>query len=105
MGICGTLSTSVALDIIGKCDCILAFGASLNSKTTDGGDLLAGKRLIQCDLDPTVFGRDQHVDAALLGDVAETAEAIIAALEEAELPPSGFLFRKACETDRRSATI
>jgi thiamine pyrophosphate-dependent acetolactate synthase large subunit-like protein len=90
IGICGTLAKPVALDVIAKADCVLAFGSSLNSKTTDNGELLAGSRVIQCDLDPTVFGRDCRIEAALFGDVAATADALVTVLDEAEVPASGF---------------
>jgi acetolactate synthase-1/2/3 large subunit len=90
LGIFGTLSSEVGLDAITQSDCVLAFGASLNSKTTDGGELLKGKRLVHCDVDPTVFGRDERVDAELWGDVVATVDALIELLDAADVPGTRF---------------
>ncbi|AII07777.1 thiamine pyrophosphate-binding protein [Rhodococcus opacus] len=90
LGVFGTLSTSAALDQIGKSDCVIAFGASLNSWTTDSGALLSGKRVVHCDTDPQAIARHIDVDAAVLGDAATIAHAIIGYLDEAEVPTRRF---------------
>lgn len=101
LGIFGTLATPVGLDTIVKADCVIAFGASLNALTADGGDLLSGKRIVQCDVDARAFGRYYPADVAVTGDAGQVAEAMIELLDEAEVPPSGY---RSAELSRRLAT-
>lgn len=89
LDIFGTLSTPAAYDVIGKSDCIVAFGAGLHDFTTDRGKLMAGKRLVQVDTDPTAMGRSVHPDAALVADAGLTADNFVHWLDEAEIAPSG----------------
>ena len=51
-----------------------SFGASLTTYTTDGGKLLRGKRVVQCDVMPAAFGRAQQSDVAVIGDAGVVAE-------------------------------
>lgn len=97
LGICGTLATPVGLDVIVKADCLLVFGASLNALTADAGDLVAGKRIIQCDVDPRAFGRYYPVDIAITGDCGCVADAMVELLDEANLRPSGYRSRELAE--------
>ncbi|MDF1602222.1 thiamine pyrophosphate-binding protein [Nocardioides sp. YIM 152315] len=90
IGIFGTLSHDVALDVIGHADCVIALGASLNRWTTVEGGLLQGKRVIQADRDPECLQRFQVVDATVLGDVEEVVRALLADLDEIEAPSTGF---------------
>jgi len=90
MDIFGTLSTPTAYDVIDKCDCVIAFGTSLQSFTTDKGALLKDKRVIQINNKPREISRNYHPSAALAADAGLTADNIIYWLDEAEIPPSGF---------------
>ncbi len=90
MDIFGTLSTPAAYDLIAKADCVIAFGASLHSFTTDRGALTKGKRIVQINDDPAAIGRNLHPDAALVADAALTADNFVYWLDEAEIAPSGF---------------
>lgn len=101
LGICGTLASPVGLDTLVKSDCLLVFGASLNALTADGGDLLTGKRIVQCDIDPRAFGRYYPVDVAIVGDSGRVAEVLIELLGEAEIAPSGY--RSQALADRLTA--
>ena len=89
-GIFGTLSNPVAADAIARADCVVAFGASLNYFTSSDGALLAGKRVVQCDLDPARIGQLTPVDAGIVGDAAKVADTIVRWLDEADHKPSGF---------------
>jgi thiamine pyrophosphate-dependent acetolactate synthase large subunit-like protein len=82
IGVCGTFSTSLAIEIITRADWVLAFGASLNMLTTDGGSLLQTARVIQVDADPQAFGRyiDVEPELRLLADTRLAAEGIVASL-------------------------
>lgn len=90
LGICGTLSHSIAGEAIASADCIITFGASLNRFTTDQGLLFRDKRVIQCDLDPTLIGSTIPIDAGVVGDATKTADTMTAWLEEAGHQPSSF---------------
>lgn len=90
LGICGTLSSPEAADIILSSDCIIAFGASLNFYTTSHGAFLKGKRLVQVNLERRDIGRHAWPDVGIAGDPALVAEKILYWLDEAEIAPSGF---------------
>ncbi|MGH3261472.1 MAG: thiamine pyrophosphate-binding protein [Trebonia sp.] len=90
LGICGTLATPAGLDALAKADCLLVFGASLNPLTADAGDLLAGKRIVQCDIDPCAFGRYFPVDIAITGDSGQVADALVELLDRADVRPAGY---------------
>jgi thiamine pyrophosphate-dependent acetolactate synthase large subunit-like protein len=90
LGVYGTLSTPVTVEIIMESDCIVAFGASLNYRTTSRGTFLKGKRVVQVNLEPVEIGKNLPVDAGLIGDPAKVADLIMHWLNEAEIPPSGF---------------
>jgi thiamine pyrophosphate-dependent acetolactate synthase large subunit-like protein len=88
IGIFGTLSDDDALDTIGRADCSIAFGASLNRWTTSAGQLLRGKRVIQCDIDPTRIGVSTEVSVGIVGGAAATASTMVEWLDAAEIEPS-----------------
>jgi thiamine pyrophosphate-dependent acetolactate synthase large subunit-like protein len=90
LGVCGTMSTGVAVETIMEADCIVAFGASLNKFTTAMGSLIKGKRIVQVNLERAEVGKNFAPDAGLVGDPALTADAIIRLLDEAEIPGSRF---------------
>lgn len=90
MDIFGTLSTPAAYEVIASSDCVVSFGSSLHFFTTDRGNLVKGKRVIQIDNNPTAIGQDFRPDAALVADAALTADNILYWLNEAEIPPTGF---------------
>lgn len=90
LGVFGTLSTAPAIDAIAACDCVIAFGASLNRFTTANGSLLKDKRLIQVDAHRPEIGLNARPHASLVGDPGLVADLFIRWLDEAEVAPSGF---------------
>lgn len=94
LGVCGTLGSPVALEEISRSDCIIAFGASLNSFTRGSnrrpGALFDGKRVVQIELDPVSINCNFNATVSVVGDAAQTAKAIFELLDEAELPGSGY---------------
>ncbi|MFT4874029.1 thiamine pyrophosphate-binding protein [Congregibacter sp.] len=90
LGVFGGLSTPVANELILQSDCVIAFGASLNKWTSANGSLLAGKRVIQCNLEPGDLGVHCSPDAVLMGDPVSTVSEILYWLDEAEIPASAF---------------
>lgn len=92
LGIFGNLSHGVAAAAIGEADCVVAFGASLNSYTSAHGSITRGKRIVQVDEDPAAFGSYTPVDHPVAGDARRAAEAMAALLEEAgHRPAAGWL--------------
>lgn len=90
IGIFGTLSHSLAGEIISNADCVVVFGAGLNYLTTDQTMLLEGKKVVHVDIDPGHIGRNVAVDAAVVGDARRVAETMIRMLDEADHRPSAF---------------
>ena len=91
LGICGTLSEDRTIEVIGKADCVVSFGAALTPHTTAGGDLFANAAVIQCDNARGAFDRFGTPDVELLGDAAATAQAMIALLDSVDTPTSRHL--------------
>ncbi|MBM3997799.1 MAG: thiamine pyrophosphate-binding protein, partial [Planctomycetes bacterium] len=78
IGIVGSSSTSLARACIEGSDCILAFGASLNSLTTNSGSALPPVPIIHIDTDRKNIGRWHRADVAIAGDAKAVAEELLA---------------------------
>lgn len=91
IGIFGTLSTPAAYDVMGTCDVIVAFGASLHQFTTDQGKLMRSKRVIQVNDNARDIGRYFAADAGIVADAGLTAENFTFWMDEAEVAPSKFI--------------
>ena len=77
LGVCGGFSSPLAARLLGEADLVLSFGASLNSWTMNHGRMFPPTaRIIHCDLDAASIGRIQPVTLGVVGDAAETAEAL-----------------------------
>ncbi|MER5628438.1 thiamine pyrophosphate-dependent enzyme [Streptosporangium sp. NPDC002544] len=90
VGVFGTLSTAIGVETINDADCVVAFGAGLNTWTTAGTELLEGKSVVHVDDDPSAIGRHAPVTAGVLGDAAATARTIVEWLDAAEIPASSY---------------
>ncbi|WP_319520615.1 thiamine pyrophosphate-binding protein [uncultured Martelella sp.] len=88
IGLCGGLSHPTAIDVIMRSDCIVAFGASLSKHTTEEGAYTQGKRVIQVLPDAEDNPRLDRPTLRLIGDLAETADAMTGLLDAAEIPGS-----------------
>ncbi|MFK5585130.1 thiamine pyrophosphate-binding protein [Serinicoccus sp. LYQ131] len=94
VGVFGTLSHSLASRYIAESDCVVAVGTSLHDFTTMNGELLAGKRLIQCDTDVSVLGMRRPTDVDVLSDAATFAAAMRSAmLEVKDSQPTRWISR------------
>jgi thiamine pyrophosphate-dependent acetolactate synthase large subunit-like protein len=90
LGIAGGFATPLAAELLPQADVVLAVGASLNHWTTRHGTLIGeGTTLIQVDVEPRAIGANQPVALAVVGDSTQTADALVAALDEAGPGPSG----------------
>ncbi|MER6176807.1 thiamine pyrophosphate-dependent enzyme [Streptosporangium sp. NPDC001681] len=90
VGVFGTLSTAIGVETINDADCVVAFGAGLNTWTTAGTELLEGKSVVHVDDDPSAIGRHAPVTAGVPGDAAVTARTIVDWLDTAEIPTSSY---------------
>jgi acetolactate synthase-1/2/3 large subunit len=90
IGVMGTVSAEKGSQVIADADCIIAFGASLNTWTTSRNTLLAGKAVVQVDSDAACLGRTAVVAAAVHGDAASVAAAFGSWLDEGAVPASSF---------------
>ena len=74
LGIVGSFSHAAGRRLIAQADCIVAFGASLNLRTTSYGTALpADVPLIQVDIAAATIGRTCHADVVLLADAQAAA--------------------------------
>jgi acetolactate synthase I/II/III large subunit len=90
LGVCGGFASKLAERVVPQADLVLAFGAGLNQWTTMHGTLIADATVVQCDTDPAAIARNQPVRLGLVGDAAETAEALLAELERRDHTAAGF---------------
>lgn len=90
LGVMGTVSTPVAVDAILESDCLIAFGSSLNARTTSNGAFLDGKRIVQVSAEQAEVGKSVHPDAGVVGDPALAADLIVHWLDQIEAASSGY---------------
>lgn len=80
-GMVGSFSHAGGRRLIEQADCVLAFGAGLNQRTSAlGTSLPKDAPLIQVDHLRTNIGRWLHADVAVVGDVKLSANALLKAL-------------------------
>jgi acetolactate synthase-1/2/3 large subunit len=81
LDVSGGFASPLAAELIGGADLIVSWGCSLNQWTTRHGTLIGpGTTVAQVDEDASAIGAHRPVDLAVLGDVAQTARAVLAAL-------------------------
>src|SRR5205814_4722042 len=80
--ISGGFDAPSAAELIGEADVVLGFGVALNMWTTRHAKLLSpSATVIQVDDDADALGAHHRVDIGIVGDVAETARALLQALQ------------------------
>ena len=85
LGISGGFAPPLAAELIAQADLVLAFGASLNMWTTQHGRLLSPHAVVvQIDHEAQALGSHHRVDLPVVGDVKETARALLPVLEKRE---------------------
>jgi thiamine pyrophosphate-dependent acetolactate synthase large subunit-like protein len=83
LGIVGSFSHAAGRRLIDQADCILAFGASLNQRTTSyGTSLPKDVPLIHIDISAAPIGRLHPADIALIADARTAAEQLVADVPE-----------------------
>ena len=86
LGLCGSWSAPVVRDLLGQTDLVLAFGASLNIKTTDGDSIFGSAKIVHCEIDIDRPFMASSPDLALLGDANSCAEGLVAEWRRRGLP-------------------
>jgi acetolactate synthase-1/2/3 large subunit len=96
IGIAGGFASELGRDLIWEADCVIVFGASVNHFTSRGGTLFGpGTTIVQCDLDPSAFGRYVPAQLTVTGDALTVAAAL------ADRVPAG----DGCRSDELHARI
>jgi acetolactate synthase I/II/III large subunit len=81
LGVSGGFASPLAAELITAADLVVGWGSSLNMWTMRHGRLIGpGARVAQVDDDSAAIGAHRPVDLGVLGDVACTARAVLAAL-------------------------
>ena len=81
LDVSGGFASPLAAELISGADVIVGWGCALNMWTTRHGKLIPPEAtLVQVDDDATAIGAHRPVHLGVLGDVAETARAVAAAL-------------------------
>lgn len=103
VGIFGTLTTEIGLDVIEASDCIIAFGAGLNRLTTGDGALVKDKAVIQVDTSDASINRWVATTAHVQGDAATVAGLFSALLSEGDVQSTGFAEERLAQLTRDAA--
>ena len=83
LGVVGSFSHAAGRRLIDQADCIVAFGASLNQRTTSyGTSLPLDVPLVHVDVSPAPIGRLFHADVAIIADARTAAEQLASAVSE-----------------------
>ena len=91
LGISGGFASPTAAELIAEADVVLGAGVALNMWTTRHGRLLdPGATVLQIDHDPDAIGAHHRANVGLLGDVAESARALVAEIGRREYQGSGW---------------
>jgi thiamine pyrophosphate-dependent acetolactate synthase large subunit-like protein len=81
LDVSGGFATPLAAELIGAADLIVGWGCSLNMWTMRHGRLIGqGTTVAQVDDEVSAIGAHRPVDLGVLGDVAQTARALLAEL-------------------------
>jgi acetolactate synthase I/II/III large subunit len=78
LGCIGGYGSALMADLCRDVDVVLVLGASLHSRTTNGGSLFAANpKIIHCDTVPDAIGSMTKVDHAVIGDARDVAERLL----------------------------
>jgi acetolactate synthase I/II/III large subunit len=81
LGVVGGFCSDPAVEILAEVDCVIAFGASLNSWTTAGATLFKDVPVIQVDHDLDQLGANFPIGVAIHGDALLTADRLLELIE------------------------
>jgi thiamine pyrophosphate-dependent acetolactate synthase large subunit-like protein len=85
LDVSGGFASPLAAELIRGADLIIGWGCALNMWTMRHGELIApGATVAQVDIEADALGRHRAIDLGVAGDVAATASAVVAALDDAQ---------------------
>jgi thiamine pyrophosphate-dependent acetolactate synthase large subunit-like protein len=91
LGCIGGYGTALAGDFCREVDVVLALGASLHNRTTNGGSLFeANPKIIQVDTSREAIGAMTKVDHAVVGDARAVADSILRDLKDRGINREGY---------------
>ncbi|MGV0836835.1 thiamine pyrophosphate-binding protein [Mycolicibacterium thermoresistibile] len=85
LGIMGSIAHEEATPILMDSDCVIAVGTSLNKYTSLGGEIFAGKALIQIDSDPVKLGWFVTPTCGIVGDAKTVTTTMADGIREGQL--------------------
>jgi acetolactate synthase-1/2/3 large subunit len=86
IGVSGGFALEDARPIMKQADLLIAFGCQLNDYTLGHGQLYAGAKVVQIDINPAAIGEYSSFDQAVVADARLTAEALLTALDQQQRP-------------------
>jgi len=90
-GISGLFSPRAVMQLYQETDCVIAIGASLNTRTIAGGHLYPNARIVHIDIAPhLLMGNEQAADCYIQGDAAATIQDIDDMLEKQGVTKEGY---------------
>jgi thiamine pyrophosphate-dependent acetolactate synthase large subunit-like protein len=91
LGVSGGFASPLAARLLSGADFVLSFGASLNAWTTKHSTLFSpSARIVHCDVEADAIGRIQPVTLGVVGDAAETAEALLDEITRRNVASEGY---------------
>jgi thiamine pyrophosphate-dependent acetolactate synthase large subunit-like protein len=91
LGCIGGYGSALMADLCRDVDVVLALGASLHNRTTNGGALFqGGPNIIHCDTSPEAIGLTTRVDHAVIGDAREVARQLLVELKGRGINREGY---------------
>jgi acetolactate synthase-1/2/3 large subunit len=87
LGVVGGFASDRATPVLEEIDCVLAFGASLNTFTTARRTLFRNARIVHVDIEPAALGAHHPVDLAIVADAGRTAQALLDVLPASPTVP------------------
>lgn len=84
LGLMGTLSDPRSVRHFQEADCIVAFGASLNTATTSDDAFLRGAAVVRCDLTAQALADGPPLQCGIVGDARLTANLMVSALRQGD---------------------
>jgi len=91
LDVAGGFASPLAAELIASSDLVVAWGCALNMWTTRHGRLIGpGARVAQVDVDAAALGAHRPIDLGVVGDAAETARAVDAALATSGARPAAW---------------
>lgn len=103
IGVSGSFSSAPTEALMAEADCVLAFGASLNSYTSEGGLLFPHAEVVRVDVKPHPASIGVVPGLYLQGDAKRTAEDLLVMLQAAGTAVEGY--RTAETRDRLGAPV